>query len=365
VSGTPAVELQGVSKRFGAVQALGATSLVVQRGEFLTLLGPSGCGKTTLLGLVAGFAEPDSGRILIFGHDVTQLPTFLRDVGVVFQNYALFPHISVAENIAFGLRLRKQPKAAIRDAVESVLGIVRMQGTAGRRPAELSGGQQQRVALARALVVQPKVLLLDEPLSALDKNLRSEMQVELKQIQEKVGITTIFVTHDQGEALSLSDRVAVMSAGTIQQLSAAADIYRRPANAFVASFIGDINQVPVNIVRRDAAGVQVELATGTRKKVPAARVAPNCPDSGTATLFVRTQGIRVVPPEQAEFKGSVVTEVYLGTHLEVLFAVAGLPMLRARVNDADMVLSRDPHDTHPLAIADDAIVLLTEASPRS
>jgi putative spermidine/putrescine transport system ATP-binding protein len=361
VSAVPAVELHGVSKRYGAVRALEETTLVVERGEFLTLLGPSGCGKTTLLGLVAGFAEPDTGSIRIFGRDVTNLPTFLRDVGVVFQNYALFPHMSVADNVAFGLRLRNMPKAEIRDAVEAVLTTVRMQATAKRRPSELSGGQQQRVALARALVVQPKVLLLDEPLSALDKNLRSEMQVELKQIQEKVGITTIFVTHDQGEALSLSDRVAVMSAGAIQQLSVAADIYRRPANAFVASFIGDINQIPVRIVGSEDGDRTVELPSGTRKRVPAARLQPECRTSGRGTLFVRTQGIRMVTPPAADFHGNRVHEVYLGTHLEVIFAVEGLPPLRARIGDPDNVHFDDPAAPVPLAIAEDAIVLLTNA----
>jgi ABC-type Fe3+/spermidine/putrescine transport system ATPase subunit len=273
--------------------------------------------------------------------------------------------MSVAENVAFGLRLRKLPRDVIRDSVDAVLGTVRMRGTEKRRPSELSGGQQQRVALARALVVQPKLLLLDEPLSALDKNLRSEMQMELKQIQQEVGITTIFVTHDQSEALSLSDRVAVIDSGQIRQISRPVEVYRRPENAFVASFVGEINRVPVSIVGRTDAVVTVELPTGIRKSVPISRTELNGSHSGDAVLFVRTHGIQLVPLERAELVGRVIAEAYLGTHLEVLFAVDRIPAIRVRLADADCLPSREADASHGLAIADDAIVLLSPMLARA
>src|SRR4051794_1870232 len=234
-----AVQLDGVSKHFGTTRALDEAWLKVKRGELLTLLGPSGCGKTTLLNLVAGFLEPDGGEIFIDGALVTALPTFRRQIGIVFQNYALFPHMSVAANVAYGLKARHVRREEIRPRVNDALALMKLDGFGDRRPRQLSGGQQQRVALARALVIRPKVLLLDEPFSALDKNLRTSMQVEVKEIQRKLGVTTIFVTHDQSEALSLSDRIAVINEGRIRQLDAPEQIYRRPADRFVASFIGD------------------------------------------------------------------------------------------------------------------------------
>src|SRR5579871_890865 len=216
----PAVQLDGVTKRFGDATALHEAWLKIAPSEFMTLLGPSGCGKTTLLNLVAGFLEADGGEIFIEGALVTATPAHRREIGMVFQNYALFPHMSVAGNIAYGLKTRGLPRAEIGRRVDEALALVKLDGFADRKPRQLSGGQQQRVALARALVIRPKVLLLDEPFSALDKNLRGSMQVELKQIQRNLGVTTIFVTHDQGEALSMSDRIAVMSAGRIRQVGA-------------------------------------------------------------------------------------------------------------------------------------------------
>src|SRR5712691_11127272 len=220
-----AVRLDRITKRFGDITALHEACLQVRRGELMTLLGPSGCGKTTLLHLVAGFLTPDSGEIGIDGERVTDLPTYRREIGMTFQNYALFPHMTVASNVGYGLRMRRIAKPEIARRVEQALALVKLTGLEDRKPRQLSGGQQQRVALARALVIRPKVLLLDEPFSSLDKNLRAAMQVEVKEIQRRIGVTTIFVTHDQSEALSLSDRIAVIHAGRISQVGTPDEIY--------------------------------------------------------------------------------------------------------------------------------------------
>lgn len=244
-SDDPAVSVDGVSKSFGrgeaAVRVLDSVSVAIARKEFFTLLGPSGCGKTTLLRLIAGFEEADAGTITLYGADISGLPPFRRPVNTVFQSYALFPHLTVQQNVRFGLEAMGMPAAEIATRTGEAMEMVRMSPYAGRRPAELSGGQQQRVALARALAPRPKVLLLDEPLSALDLKLRKEMQIELKLLQEETGITFIFVTHDQEEALTLSDRIAVMQSGHILQVGTPSEIYERPAHRFVADFIGDIN----------------------------------------------------------------------------------------------------------------------------
>jgi spermidine/putrescine transport system ATP-binding protein len=235
------IELKGVSKRFGDYQALHETSLMIKNGEFITLLGPSGCGKTTLLRLISGFEKPDTGRIYINGKDVTDLPPEKRFLNMVFQSYALFPHMTVFENVAFGLRCKKVAEKEINQRVADVLKMVKLDQLAERKPDQLSGGQQQRVAIARAVVNEPLVLLLDEPLSALDYNLRKNMQIELKQLQRRLGITFIFVTHDQEEALSMSDRVAVMNEGYIDQLGTPKNIYEDPSTLYVAEFIGETN----------------------------------------------------------------------------------------------------------------------------
>jgi ABC-type Fe3+/spermidine/putrescine transport system ATPase subunit len=237
----PALRLAGITKRYGAVSAVDRVDLEVREGEFLTLLGPSGCGKTTTLGLIAGFFPPSAGEIYLKGRAVAGLPPFKRDIGVVFQDYALFPHMTAGENVAFGLRMRGIEKSRIQKQVDEALDLVQLRGLAERRPLELSGGQRQRVALARALVIRPTVLLLDEPLSNLDLKLREEMRVEIAGLQRRLGITTVFVTHDQGEALVMSDRIAVMNAGRIEQLGRPAEIYERPASRFVAEFIGRMN----------------------------------------------------------------------------------------------------------------------------
>ena len=253
------VELKGCTRDYGGVRAVDAMDLVIFEGEFLSLLGPSGCGKTTTLNLIAGFVEPTAGRILIDGEDVTGLPAHLRGLGVVFQSYALFPHLSVFENVAFGLRERRTPSAEIARRVGEALELVQLDRQGGQRPAELSGGMQQRVALARALVYRPRVLLLDEPLAALDKKLREEMRDELRAIQRSVGITTVFVTHDQAEALGLSDRIAVMSRGRIEQLGAPREIYERPASRFVADFIGASTVLRGRAVAEDRVALSPDL----------------------------------------------------------------------------------------------------------
>ena len=253
------VELKECTRDYGGVRAVDAMDLVILEGEFLSLLGPSGCGKTTTLNLIAGFVEPTAGRILIDGEDVTGLPAHLRGLGVVFQSYALFPHLSVFENVAFGLRERRTPSAEIARRVGEALELVQLDRQGRQRPAELSGGMQQRVALARALVYRPRVLLLDEPLAALDKKLREEMRDELRAIQRSVGITTVFVTHDQGEALGLSDRIAVMSRGRIEQLGAPREIYERPASRFVADFIGASTVLRGRAVAEDRVALSPDL----------------------------------------------------------------------------------------------------------
>ena len=241
LASAPDVELVAVTKRYGTVAAVDAIDLEVHPGEFLSLLGPSGCGKTTTLRLIAGFERPDEGEVRIGGRDVSRVPPYRRDVNTVFQSYALFPHLSVLDNVGYGLKQRGLGKSERRARVTEMLELVRLSGFGERKPRQLSGGQQQRVALARALVMHPRVLLLDEPLGALDLKVRKELQIELKRIQEEIGITFVYVTHDQEEALAMSDRVVVMNAGHIEQIGVPRDIYDRPATEWIASFIGDTN----------------------------------------------------------------------------------------------------------------------------
>ena len=250
--GAPDVELRSVTKRFGSVAAVDAIDLEVRPGEFLSLLGPSGCGKTTTLRLIAGFERPDEGEVRIGGQDVSRVPPYRRDVNTVFQSYALFPHLSVLDNVGYGLKQRGLGRGERRARATEMLELVRLSGLGGRKPRQLSGGQQQRVALARALVMHPRVLLLDEPLGALDLKVRKELQIELKRIQEEIGITFEYVTHDQEEALAMSDRVVVMNAGRIEQIGVPREIYDTPATEWIASFIGD-----TNFIRRNGQAVAV------------------------------------------------------------------------------------------------------------
>jgi ABC-type Fe3+/spermidine/putrescine transport system ATPase subunit len=270
------VELRNVTKRFDDVVAVDAIDLAIRRGEFLSLLGPSGCGKTTTLRLIAGFEQPDEGEVLIGGDDVAGLPPYRRDVNTVFQSYALFPHLNVIHNVAYGLRQRGVRKGAREAQALEVLKLVRLPQLAERKPRQLSGGQQQRVALARALVMKPRVLLLDEPLGALDLKVRKALQIQLKQIQREVGITFVYVTHDQEEALALSDRVAVMNDGRIEQLATPREIYDAPATPFVADFIGDTNFIEHNGTRYGIRPERIEISrnggTGLRGEVVTAMV---------------------------------------------------------------------------------------------
>ena len=261
-----AVGLYAVTKHFGGILAVDDVTIEVTRGEFFSLLGPSGCGKTTSLRMIAGFEEPDSGRVVLTGRDIVGVAPFKRNVNTVFQSYALFPHLTVSDNVAFGLRRKKIGKTEVQARVRRYLDLVQLHGYDDRRPSQLSGGQQQRVALARALVNEPAVLLLDEPLGALDLKLRKQMQLELMRIQREVGITFIYVTHDQEEALVMSDRVAVMSQGRVEQIGYPEDIYERPATRFVAGFIGTSNIVEAAVTGRS--GDLLQLTSGSRRPAP-------------------------------------------------------------------------------------------------
>jgi spermidine/putrescine ABC transporter ATP-binding subunit len=332
-----AVNLEGVTKRFGDVTALHEAWLAIRRGELMTLLGPSGCGKTTLLNLVAGFLLPDAGEVTIDGQRVTNVPTYKREIGMMFQNYALFPHMNVAANVGYGLKMRGVSRQEIAARVAQALALVKLTGMEDRRPKQLSGGQQQRVALARALVIRPKVLLLDEPFSALDKNLRASMQVELKEIQRQLGVTTIFVTHDQSEALSLSDRIAVMSEGRIRQCGSPDEIYRKPLDRFVASFVGDVNVLPARLSESADNRSTIELGDA-RIEVPGGPL--NGLAAGAAVdLFVRPEQLRIAAEgELVALRGKVATHVYQGGHVDIYVeapeARSGRVLVRRRGHDA-------------------------------
>jgi putative spermidine/putrescine transport system ATP-binding protein len=311
-----AVHFDRVTKRFGGVAAISDLSLEVRRGELLTLLGPSGCGKTTLLNLVAGFFSPDGGSISIDGRLVNDVPTYKREIGLVFQSYALFPHMTVAANIAYGLRMRDLPKRDITRRVGDVLSLVKLQGLEDRKPRQLSGGQQQRIALARALVINPKVLLLDEPFSALDKNLRASMQIELREIQRNLGVTTIFVTHDQSEALSLSDRIAIMAEGSIRQIGTPEEIYTNPRERFVASFVGDVNVLRGKLMRIDDTRAIVEVGV-EHITVPVESVR-GLTASMPVDLFVRPEQLRLTEAgKPGASAGTIVAAVYQGGHIDL------------------------------------------------
>ena len=260
----PELVLSHLTRRFSGHTAVDDLSLTVRDGEFVCLLGPSGCGKTTTLRIIAGFERADAGRLTLDGTDITHAPPEKRDIGLVFQSYALFPHKTVAENIGFGLKMRRRPRAEIARAVEEALALVRLDGLGGRYPRALSGGQQQRVALARALAIRPRLLLMDEPLSNLDAQLREEMRVEIRRIQQQLGITAILVTHDQSEALAMADRVAVMAHGRLQQMAEPAAIYEAPATAFVGGFIGQVNTLEGQVEQAGAEGAVLSLPGGTR-----------------------------------------------------------------------------------------------------
>lgn len=307
--GNKIIELKNLTKNFGEQQVLKGIDLNIYENEFLTLLGPSGCGKTTTLRIIAGFDEPSSGEVLFNGIDVAKLPPYKREVNTVFQKYALFPFLNVHDNVAFGLNIKKVDKSVIDQKVSKVLKLVGLEGFEKRDVTKLSGGQQQRVAIARALVNEPKVLLLDEPLGALDAKLRKEMQIELKKIQKEVGITFIFVTHDQEEALSMSDTVVVMNEGIIQQIGTPVDIYNEPENRFVAQFIGESNIIEGTMIR----DLLVKFDDFEF----------DCVDKGfkeneEIEVVLRPEDIDIVKPEDAKITGTVKSIVFKGVHYEIL-----------------------------------------------
>ena len=345
----PAAELRGVTKRFGPALALENLSLAAQPGEFLTLLGPSGCGKTTALRLLSGFEQPDVGTVLLAGRDVTALPPYEREVNQVFQSYALFPHLSVRDNVAFGLRMKCLPAAEIARRVGEVVELVALDGLLERRPAELSGGQRQRVALARALVCEPKVLLLDEPLSALDARLRAQVRGELRALQRRLGLTFVFVTHDQEEALTLSDRVAVMNAGRVEQIGSPEDIYHRPTSRFVAGFVGEANLLEAEVVGQEGNWWVCRVTTGggmAWRVHAAAENGPTCVVGQGGALLIRPEYLRVAAPET----GAGAVNLFHVTEVERTFQGAAT-MITWRIEGANpsMTLRSWHGGTPPLA----------------
>ncbi len=332
-----AIAITGVSKTFSGTYhpALDGVSLDIHKNEFFTLLGPSGCGKTTLLRMIGGFESPDVGSIALDGVDMGRTPPNQRPVNTVFQSYALFPHMSVAQNIAFAPEMLGLPRDTIRTRVAEMIRLLRLEGLDERRPAQLSGGQQQRVALGRALAPAPKVLLLDEPLSALDLKLRKEMQIELKRLQLATGITFVFVTHDQEEALRMSDRIAVMREGKLMQVGRSTDIYERPANLFVAEFIGDANFLPAICVQRTGAGGRFRLACcGDHTVELTTEDASNIAIGAKATLMVRPERISLAPRESAQLFGEVSETIYSGSDLLLHARLADETLLRVHLSGA-------------------------------
>ena len=310
------LRLEQVSKAYAGVPAVQPMTLEIAKGELLALLGPSGCGKTTTLRMVAGFEMPDTGSVLIGGRDVTELAPEHRGIGMVFQSYALFPHMTVGENLAFGLRMQRLPRAEIASRVVAILETVRLGGFANRYASQLSGGQQQRVALARSIVTNPAILLLDEPLGALDKNLREGMQFELHQLQRSLGITSVLVTHDQEEALTMADRVAVMSAGRILQIGPPTEVYNRPRNRFVAEFLGTAN---IFAARRDGAGCVLEVGSA---KLPCPLAAPGAREK--FLVAIRPESVRFTPPGSGGVAMRVVGHVFRGSYHAFELAAEGL-----------------------------------------
>lgn len=304
------IQLKNLTKNFDDQQVLRGINLDIYENEFLTLLGPSGCGKTTTLRIIAGFEEPSGGEVLFDGIEISKLPPYKREVNTVFQKYALFPHLNVAENIAFGLNLKKVEKSVIDQKVGKMLKMVGLEGFEKRDVTLLSGGQQQRVAIARALVNEPKVLLLDEPLGALDAKIRKQMQIELKKIQQEVGITFIYVTHDQEEALSMSDTVVVMNNGEIQQIGSPTDIYNEPENRFVASFIGESNIIEDAVMKKDLLvsfdGFDFECVDKGFK------------DNEEVEVVLRPEDIDIVDVEHSKIKGTVKSIIFKGVHYEIV-----------------------------------------------
>jgi putative spermidine/putrescine transport system ATP-binding protein len=330
------VEFAGVQKTYdGETLVVKNLDLRIRRGEFVTLLGPSGSGKTTCLMMLAGFETPTAGSIILDGKHIATVPPEKRDIGMVFQNYALFPHMTVAENVGFPLKVRGIPKAEMAERVVKALDMVHLGGYGSRVPGRLSGGQQQRVALARALVFEPKLVLMDEPLGALDKQLREHMQMEIRHLHERLGITVVYVTHDQSEALTMSDRVAVFNEGVIQQVASPSELYERPANSFVAQFIGENNRLPGRLVEANGQTCMAELACGSRIQATYTGAAA----VGEATsLSIRPERIKIAPPEGVasnRFEGIVRELIYLGDHLRVRFTVSSVDDFIVKIHNSE------------------------------
>lgn len=356
----PALRLQALVKRFGAHAAVDGVDLAVALGEFVTLLGPSGCGKTTTLNLIAGFLAPDSGFIALNGRLVQDLPPFKRDLGMVFQDYALFPHMSVADNVAFGLKMRGVSREETATRVAEALSLVKLDGFDARRPNQLSGGQRQRVALARALVIRPAMLLLDEPLSNLDATLRAQMRIELRRLHRELGITTVFVTHDQAEAMALSTRVAVFDRGAVIQVGTPAEVYRRPRTRFVAEFLGAANLLS-GTVQGDT--VRVHGAEGRRDGLRLRVADPAAGDGAPVVCVVRPEAIQRVASGAAvanRLDATVLTVVYLGGRHECELALAGGLTLRAELATHGGAEAPKPGERIVVAIAPEDVVLLIE-----
>ena len=341
--GAPSVELDRVTKRFGDFTAVRELALRIPRGEFFTMLGPSGCGKTTTLRIAAGFEEPTEGRVLLDGEDVTGRPAFKRSTNTVFQSYALFPHLSVEKNVAFGLQRKKLDRDEIRRRVADELERVGLAAEAARRPAQLSGGQQQRVALARALVNRPAVLLLDEPLGALDLKLRKQLQVELKRIQRDVGITFIYVTHDQEEALTMSDQIAVMNRGVIEQLGEPEEIYERPRTTFVAGFIGVSNLMPGELVSENGeTALRLDAGPTVRTTdLGGAQVGEHCHAVVRPEKLGLTRADAATPRDRASVEGVVESSLYMGTATQMIVRLGDGTRMTVLVPNADVGVSHE------------------------
>jgi len=339
----PDISLKQVTKRFGDMVAVDAITLDIPQGDFFAMLGPSGCGKTTTLRMIGGFEDPTEGTIELAGREVTHAPPYKRDVNTVFQSYALFPHLTIERNVAFGLQRKKVPKAEMRQRVAEALELVELQGFGNRKPAQLSGGQQQRVALARAIVNRPRALLLDEPLGALDLKLRRQLQLELSRIQREVGITFVHVTHDQEEAMSMADTIAVMNKGRIEQLGAPEELYERPATAFVAGFLGACNLLDGELVSRASDVVELVTPEGARVRVPTDRV--NGHDAAAVRVGVRPEKLRLAPAGTAEgplnvLRGTVTDASFLGVLTQYIVRTdSGQEMLAIAQNDGHQDLT--------------------------
>ena len=356
----PAISLQDVRKDFGSFTALSDVTFDIADNEFFTLLGPSGCGKTTLLRMIAGFEATSAGTIRLYGDEIAGLPPDKRPVNTVFQNYALFPHMNVTDNIGFSLKMLRWTQKDIEARVAEMVDMVQLQDFVHRKPSQMSGGQQQRVALARAMAPRPKVLLLDEPLSALDLKLRQEMRTELKRLQRETGITFIFVTHDQEEALSMSDRIAVMSAGRVQQIGAPAEIYERPSNRFVADFIGDTNLIAATAAKVDGQQVTCHLPDGS---VILAATDHDVTPGTTGTVSIRPERLtlHMSAPDGPALQGVLGQATYLGTDTQFDVTLGNAGVLIARVqNNTAHAENAAPGDAVFVSIADDAARFLVD-----